>query len=109
MHTDTDGRLDVARLGELVPDWAERQAWACGPAGLPDAPEQPCAEHGAQARPPPDRLRPRLTVAGDGSGSGDGSGADTAGGEVTFSRTAKAVDTDGTTPLPDVGEDSGVP
>ncbi|KJS56166.1 stearoyl-CoA 9-desaturase [Streptomyces rubellomurinus subsp. indigoferus] len=108
VHTDTDGRLDVARLGELVPDWAEREAWACGPAGLLDAAEEHWAEHGVQERLHTERFRPRITVAGDGSGSGDGSGADTAGGEVTFSLTGKAVDTDGTTPLLDVGEEAGV-
>ena len=36
-HTDTDGMLDVAELDELVDDLAERQTWACGPAGMLDA------------------------------------------------------------------------
>ncbi len=30
VHTDTDGVLDIARLDDLVPDWAERETWACG-------------------------------------------------------------------------------
>ncbi|OOK82781.1 stearoyl-CoA 9-desaturase electron transfer partner [Mycobacterium kansasii] len=29
--TRTEGRLDLARLGEEVPDWRDRQTWACGP------------------------------------------------------------------------------
>jgi stearoyl-CoA 9-desaturase NADPH oxidoreductase len=40
VHTDTDGVLDIARLDDLVPDWAERETWACGPAGLLDAAEK---------------------------------------------------------------------
>ena len=31
-----DGRLTPDTLAYLVPDWAGRQAWACGPAGLLD-------------------------------------------------------------------------
>ena len=35
-HTAVDGRLTPDALAYLVPDWAGRQAWACGPAGLLD-------------------------------------------------------------------------
>jgi ferredoxin-NADP reductase len=35
-HTALDGRLTADALAYLVPDWAARQAWACGPAGLLD-------------------------------------------------------------------------
>ena len=35
-HTAVDGRLTPDALADLVPDWAGRQAWACGPAGLLD-------------------------------------------------------------------------
>ena len=35
-HTALDGRLTPDALAYLVPDWAARQAWACGPAGLLD-------------------------------------------------------------------------
>ena len=35
-HTALDGRLTPDVLTSLVPDWAARQAWACGPAGLLD-------------------------------------------------------------------------
>ena len=50
-HTDDHGRLDVAALAALVPDLAERQTWACGPAGLLDAIEEQWADLGQ-----PDRL-----------------------------------------------------
>lgn len=101
VHTDTDGRLDIARLGELVPDWAERETWACGPAGLLDAAEEHWAEHGLQERLHTERFRPRTVVAGDGGGGGGG-------GEVTFSVTGRTVDADGATPLLDIGEEAGV-
>ena len=35
-HTALDGRLSPEALAYLVPDWAARQAWACGPGGLLD-------------------------------------------------------------------------
>ncbi|MGW1138379.1 ferredoxin reductase [Streptomyces zhihengii] len=95
VHTATDGMLDVARLGELVPDWAERETWACGPAGLLDAAEEHWSGHGVQERLHTERFRPGVVVAG-------------AGGEVTFSATGKSVDADGATPLLDVGEEAGV-
>lgn len=95
VHTNTDGRLDIARLGELVPDWAERETWACGPAGLLDATEEHWTAHGVQERLHTERFRPRIVVAGDG-------------GEVTFSATGKTVDADGATPLLDIGEEAGV-
>jgi ferredoxin-NADP reductase len=95
VHTATDGVLDIARLGELVPDWAERETWACGPAGLLDAAEEHWGEHGVQERLHTERFRPSIVVAGDG-------------GEVTFSTTGTTVDADGATPLLDVGEEAGV-
>ncbi|MFJ3667076.1 ferredoxin reductase [Streptomyces sp. NPDC090106] len=95
VHTDTDGTLDLARLAELVPDWAECETWACGPTGLLDAAEKHWAEHGVPERLHIERFRPSIVVAGDG-------------GEVTFSTTGKTVDADGATPLLDVGEEAGV-
>ncbi|QNP76171.1 ferredoxin reductase [Streptomyces roseirectus] len=95
VHTATDGTLDIARLGELVPDWAERETWACGPAGLLDAAEEHWSAHGVPERLHTERFRPGVVVTGDG-------------GEVTFSATGKKVDADGATPLLDVGEEAGV-
>ncbi|OKJ16005.1 ferredoxin reductase [Kitasatospora sp. CB01950] len=95
VHTAMDGRLDVARLGELVPDWAERETWACGPAGLLDAAEEHWTDNGVRERLRTERFRPRIVVAGDG-------------GAVTFSTTGKTVDADGATPLLDIGEEAGV-
>jgi len=36
-HTASEGRLTPDALADAVPDWAARQTWACGPAGLLDA------------------------------------------------------------------------
>ncbi|MET3984588.1 ferredoxin reductase [Streptomyces sp. PvR034] len=98
VHTDTDGTLDMARLAELVPDWAERETWACGPAGLLDAAEQHWSAHGVPERLHTERFRPAVLVTGDG----------VEGGEVTFATTGTTVDADGATPLLDVGEEAGV-
>ncbi|WP_432110999.1 ferredoxin reductase [Streptomyces sp. YPW6] len=95
VHTDTDGKLDIARLQELVPDWAERETWACGPAGLLDAVEEHWAGHDVLERLHTERFRPGIVVAGDG-------------GEVTFSTTGRTVGADGATPLLDIGEEAGV-
>lgn len=95
VHTDTVGKLDIARLDELVPDWAERKTWACGPAGMLDAAEDHWSEHGVPERLHTERFRPSIVVAGDG-------------GEVTFSTTGKTIVADGATPLLDIGEEGGV-
>ncbi|MFD6875001.1 MULTISPECIES: ferredoxin reductase [unclassified Streptomyces] len=95
VHTDTDGMLDIARLDELVPDWAERETWACGPAGLLDAAEEHWSGHGVPERLHTERFRANVVVAGDG-------------GEVTFGTTGKTIEADGATPLLDVGEEAGV-
>ncbi|MCW2501084.1 MAG: stearoyl-CoA 9-desaturase [Frankiales bacterium] len=90
-HTDTDGMLTTDELAALVPDLAEREAWACGPTGMLDA---------LEAWWPTDRLhterfRPSVLVTGEG-------------GSVTFARTGTVVEADGATPLLDAGEAAGV-
>ncbi|WP_367129281.1 ferredoxin reductase [Saccharothrix sp. HUAS TT1] len=94
-HTDTDGVLDVARLDEHVPDWAERETWACGPAGVLDAAEEHWARHGVADLLHTERFRPAVLVTGEG-------------GAVTFTATDRTVEADGSTPLLDVGEQAGV-
>lgn len=90
-HTDTDGMLSTDELLALVPDLAEREAWACGPTGMLDA---------LEAWWPTDRLhterfRPSVLVTGEG-------------GTVSFARTGTVVEADGATPLLDAGEAAGV-
>ncbi|MBS45256.1 MAG: stearoyl-CoA 9-desaturase [Nocardioides sp.] len=96
-HTDADGMLDVAELGGLVPDLAERTTYACGPVGLLDALE---AHHTAADLPlHVERFRP-VVVPVD---AGDG-------GTATFVSTAgeTTVEANGATPLLDAGESAGV-
>ncbi|MER6024197.1 ferredoxin reductase, partial [Streptomyces anulatus] len=90
VHTDSDGMLDITRLHELVPDWAERETWACGPAGLLDAAEEHWTGHGVRERLHTERFRPGIVVAGDD-------------GEVTISVSGKTVPADGATPKLDNG------
>ncbi|MCW2516312.1 MAG: stearoyl-CoA 9-desaturase [Mycobacterium sp.] len=94
-HTDTDGMLDVAELDGLVDDLAERQTWACGPAGMLDALEARWAEDGIADRLHTERFRPTIITAGDG-------------GEVTFSRSGNVVDAGAAETLLDAGEAAGV-
>lgn len=94
-HTDTDGRLDVAEIAGIVPDWTDRTAYACGPAGLLDALEQHWTEHGAELR--TERFTPRL-VAAEGA----------TGGSVTFARTGTVAAAGAGTALLEAGETAGV-
>jgi stearoyl-CoA 9-desaturase NADPH oxidoreductase len=88
-HSDDAGFLTSATLKQLVPDWATREVWACGPTGLLDALE---AEFPGVRT---ERFRPAIVVTGDG-------------GSVTFTKTGKTARGAGDTPLLDVGEDAGV-
>lgn len=94
-HTDTDGMLDVARLADLVPDFAGRQTWACGPAGLLDAIEQRWDAEGITDRLHIERFRPVVITAGEG-------------GTVTFAKSGSVVEADGSQTLLDTGESAGV-
>lgn len=96
LHTDTDGMLDLAELEKLVPDWAERETWACGPPAMLDAAERTWKAAGAA-----DRLHlERFSV--------DLAGAGGSGGTVTFARSGKTVEADGATTLLQAGESVGV-
>jgi ferredoxin-NADP reductase len=94
-HTDLDGMLSVAEIDAIVPDWRERQTWACGPTGMLDAFEEHWAAHGLSERMHTERFRPTVLATGEG-------------GTVTFSRSGRVVDADGGTPILDAGEDAGV-
>jgi len=90
-HTRRDGLLTTGELAALVPDLAEREAWACGPAGMLDALEAWWPHGGLRT----ERFRPSLLVGGTG-------------GRVSFRRTGTTVDADGATPLLAAGEAAGV-
>lgn len=94
--TRTDGRLDLSRLDEIVPDWRERQVWACGPEGMLSDAERVWAAAGLAEQLHLERFA--LTKAAP---QGQG-------GTVEFARSGKTVEVDAATPLMDAGEDAGV-
>jgi len=96
-HDDRDGRWDVASLDRHVPDWSQRQTWACGPAGLLDALSDRFERAAVSERLHLERFRPVTAAAGI---SGDG-------GRVRFLASGKEIETDATTPLLVAGEQAG--
>lgn len=94
-HTDADGMLSADDIASLVPDLAERETWACGPAGMLDALDEHFTAAGLAERLHTERFRASVVVAGQG-------------GTVAFSRTSTTVEADGGTPILDVGEAAGV-
>jgi stearoyl-CoA 9-desaturase NADPH oxidoreductase len=62
-HDDRDGRWDVSELDRRVPDWRERQTWACGPAGLLDALTDRYEREGVSERLHLERFRPVAAAA----------------------------------------------
>ncbi|MDT5339292.1 MAG: stearoyl-CoA 9-desaturase oxidoreductase [Mycobacterium sp.] len=95
-HTDSDGMLDVARIDDVVADFADRQTWACGPAGMLDALEGHWDSMGIADRLHTERFRPSIIAeAGDG-------------GTVTFTGSETTVDAGGAETLLDAGEAAGV-
>jgi ferredoxin-NADP reductase len=95
LHTDTDGMLDVERLGDVVDDFADRETWACGPVGMLDALESRWAAEGIADRLHTERFRAAVVTAGEG-------------GTVTFTKSDTVVDVDGAQTLLDAGEAAGV-
>jgi len=92
-YDDVHGILDVADLGTLVPDLAERTTYACGPAGLLDALEAHHDEAGLSLQ--TEQFRTTTLVAGEG-------------GTVTFAKGGTVVEADGATPILTAAEDAGV-
>jgi stearoyl-CoA 9-desaturase NADPH oxidoreductase len=96
-HGNRDGRWDVTDLDRRVPDWRERQTWACGPAGLLDALTDRFERVGVSERLHLERFRP-VAAAGGVGGSG---------GRVRFLASEREIEADGTTPLLVAGERAG--
>lgn len=94
--TRTEGRLDLSRLDDEVPDWRDRQTWACGPEGMLNGAEKTWASEGIAERLHLERFaQSRAAVHGQG-------------GTVEFARSGKTVAVDAATPLMDAGESVGV-
>jgi stearoyl-CoA 9-desaturase NADPH oxidoreductase len=95
-HTATAGRLDADQLTDVVPDWAARQAWACGPGGLMDALTDLWAAAGDSDALHLERFTPPAVVA-------DGA----TGGLVRFTTSGIDADAAPGTPLMAAGEAAG--
>jgi ferredoxin-NADP reductase len=93
-HTAAEGRLKPAELDDLCPDWAERETWACGPAGMLEEISAHWAGTGARLH--IERFQPDLKAAGD-----------SAGGHVTFTASGVETEAAGGTPLLEAGENAG--
>jgi ferredoxin-NADP reductase len=94
--TRTEGRFDLARLDDELPDWRERQTWACGPEGMLNAAERVWHAEGTAERLHLERFAvSKAAVHGQG-------------GTVEFARTGKRLTVDAATPLMDAGEQVGV-
>ena len=93
--TRTEGRLDVDRLDEVVPDWRDRQTWTCGPEAMLAAAERTWTAAGIA-----DRLHLERFAATR--------AAHASGGTVAFSRSGKTATVDGATSLMDAGEAAGI-
>jgi ferredoxin-NADP reductase len=94
--TRTQGRLDMSKLADDVPDWRERQTWACGPEAMLDAAHRLWSSAGIE-----DRLHQERFAASRAAAHGTG-------GTVTFERSGKTADVDAATSLMDAGEQVGV-
>jgi stearoyl-CoA 9-desaturase NADPH oxidoreductase len=94
--TRSQGRLDLARLDSEVPDWRERQTWACGPEAMLSAAERAWSSAGV-----PQRLHLERFAVSRAAPAG-------AGGTVTFAKSGKSTAADAATSLMDAGERMGV-
>ncbi|WP_300016258.1 ferredoxin reductase [Pseudonocardia sp.] len=94
-HTALEGRLTPDTLADCVPDWAARQTWACGPAGLLDVLTEHWDRHGDPAA-----LHVERFVAPAFAG-------DSSGGRVAFTTSGIDADAGPGTPLMVAGEAAG--
>jgi ferredoxin-NADP reductase len=94
--TRSQGRLDLTRLDAEVPDWRDRQTWACGPEAMLDAAERAWSAAGVG-----DRLHLERFAVSRAAPAG-------VGGTVTFVKSGKSANADAATSLMDAGERAGV-
>ncbi|MDF2583806.1 MAG: stearoyl-CoA 9-desaturase, partial [Mycobacterium sp.] len=81
---------------EVVPDWRDRQAWACGPEAMLNDAERVWAEAGL-----PTNLHLERFAVTRAAPHGTG-------GTVTFERSGKSVTADAATSLMEAGEGAGI-
>jgi ferredoxin len=79
-----------------VPDWRERETWACGPAAMLDDAEKLWADAGLADALHLERFAASFTAGSEG-------------GTITFARSGRTVETDGATTVLQAGEQAGIP
>jgi stearoyl-CoA 9-desaturase NADPH oxidoreductase len=90
------GRLTMAGLARICPDWRLRQTWACGPTGMVEDAERHWRRAGLADQLHVECFHPALSPGGG------------RGGWVRFTTSGREVDADGAVPLLLVGENAGV-
>ncbi len=95
-ETRTEGRFDLARVSQEVPDWRDRQTWACGPEGMLNQADKVWSGAGIG-----EQLHLERFAVSKAAPAG-------AGGTVTFARSGRSVAADAATSLMDAGEGAGV-
>ena len=94
--TRADGRLDLNRLDEVVPDWRQRQTWVCGPENMLADAERNWTAEGLAGN-----LHLERFAAARAATPGEG-------GTVRFQRAGRSVAADAATTIMEAGEQAGV-
>jgi ferredoxin-NADP reductase len=95
--TEGGDRFEPPHLDERCPDWRERETFASGPADLLDALTEHYEEAGASDRFHLERFQP--IIGGDGDGEG---------GTIKFLKSDTEVESDGSKPILETGEEAGL-
>ena len=96
--TGEHGRLSPDELDELCPDWSQREAFLCGPAGLLEAMSEHWRRAGEERRLHVEHFQPDAVV---------GEGERGLGGTVCFSASGVEGSSDGEQPILVAGEQAG--
>jgi ferredoxin-NADP reductase len=96
--TGAHGRLTPDHFEQLCPDWAEREAFVCGPAEMLDTMEEHWERGGDCDRLHMERFQPII-------GQGDGEHGD--GGTIRFTSSDITAESDGSQPILVAGEEAG--
>ncbi|HST55188.1 MAG TPA: ferredoxin reductase [Solirubrobacteraceae bacterium] len=96
--TGTQGRLRPEHLDELCPDWREREAFVCGPAGLLDALREHWKHDGDPERLHVEHFQPEANI---------GDGERGAGGTIDFCASQLQAVSDGEQSILAAGEQAG--
>jgi stearoyl-CoA 9-desaturase NADPH oxidoreductase len=97
--TGSGGRLTPGHFEDLCPDWAEREAFVCGPAEMLDVMEEHWERDGDRGRLHMERFQPIIGKADAEHGEG---------GTIVFTKSDLEARSDGSQPILVAGEDAGL-